>query len=114
MLRLAGSLKFGNVKATTVMRTSQRASPLSGLGQAVAEFGRVEKTRYLLAYVRDEAYRLRILVQLNGEEGRHALARAVFHGKKGELRQQYRKRIEDQLGALGLVVNAVVLWNACY
>jgi len=114
MLRLAGSLKLGRVKAATVMRTLQRAGSLSGLGRAVAELGRVEKTLYLLAYVQDEAYRRRILVQLNRGEGRHALARAIFHGKKGELRQRYREGMEDQLSALGLVVNAVVLWNTRY
>ncbi|GAA4389571.1 Tn3 family transposase [Hymenobacter koreensis] len=114
MLRLAGSLKLGKVKATAVMRTLQRAGSLSGLGRAVAEFGRIEKTLYLLAYVQDEAYRRRILVQLNRGEGRHAVARAVFHGKKGELRQRYREGMEDQLGALGLVVNALVLWNTRY
>ena len=114
MLRLAGSLKLGKVKATAVMRTLQRSGSLSGLGRAVAELGRVEKTLYLLAYVQDEAYRRRILVQLNRGEGRHALARAVFHGKKGELRQHYREGMEDQLGALGLVVNALVLWNTRY
>lgn len=40
----------------------RRAGSLSGLGRAVAELGRVEKTLYLLAYVQDEAYRRRILV----------------------------------------------------
>ncbi len=114
MLRLAGSLKLGKVKATAVMRTLQRAGTLSGLGRAVAEVGRVEKTLYLLAYVQDAAYCRRILVQLNRGEGRHAVARAVFHGKKGELRQRYREGMEDQLGALGLVVNALVLWNTRY
>jgi TnpA family transposase len=114
MLRLAGSLKLGKVKATAVMRTLQRAGSLSGLGRAVTEVGRVEKTLYLLAYVQDEAYRRRILVQLNRGEGRHAMARVVFHGKKGELRQRYREGMEDQLGALGLVVNALVLWNTRY
>jgi TnpA family transposase len=42
------------------------------------------------------------------------LARAVFHGQRGELRQHYREGQEDQLGALGLVVNAIVLWNTLY
>ena len=74
----------------------------------------MEKTLYLLAYVQDEAYRRRILVQLNRGEGRHALARTIFYGKKGELRQRYREGMEDQLSALGLVVNAAVLWNTCY
>jgi hypothetical protein len=47
-------------------------------------------------------------------QGRHKLARAVFHGKRGELRQRYREGQEDQLGALGLVVNIIVLWNTLY
>jgi TnpA family transposase len=38
----------------------------------------------------------------------------VFHGKRGELRQRYREGQEDQLGALGLVVNIIVLWNTRY
>jgi len=42
------------------------------------------------------------------------LARAVFHGKRGELRQRYREGQEDQLGALGLVVNILALWNTIY
>lgn len=64
--------------------------------------------------MQDEAYRRRILVQLNRGEGRHAVAWAVFHGKKGELSQRYREGMEDQLGALGLAVNALVLWNTRY
>ena len=70
------------------------------------------KTLYLLRFIDDESYRRRILVQLNRSEGRHQLARIIFHGKRGELRQRYRE--EDQIGALGLVVNIVVLWNTIY
>jgi Tn3 transposase DDE domain len=32
----------------------------------------------------------------------------------GELRQRYHEGQEDQLGALGLVVNIIVLWNTLY
>ncbi|WP_235664422.1 transposase, partial [Pseudomonas amygdali] len=45
---------------------------------------------------------------------RHSLAREVFHGKRGELFQRYREGQEDQLSALGLVVNMIVLWNTLY
>ena len=51
---------------------------------------------------------------MNRGEGRHGVARHVFHGQRGELRQRYRQGQEDQLGALGLVVNMVVLWNTWY
>ena len=59
------------------------------------KLGRVEKPRYLLAYVQDELCRRPILVQPNRGAGRHVLARAVFHGKKGELRQRYCKGMGD-------------------
>ena len=42
------------------------------------------------------------------------MARAVFHGKRGELRQRYREGQENQLDALGVVVNMIVLWNTIY
>src|SRR6202047_872146 len=62
----------------------------------------------------DENKRRSTLTQLNRGEGRHSLGRAIFHGKRGELRQRYREGQEDQLGALGLAVNVIVLWNTIY
>ena len=38
----------------------------------------------------------------------------VLNGQRGEVRQRYREGQEDQLGALGLVVNVLVLWNTLY
>ena len=84
------------------------------MAQAVAGFGRIEKTLHTLTYIDDEAKRRATLTQLNRGEGRHSVARAVFHGKRGELRQHYREGQEDQLGALGLVLNMIVLWNTIY
>lgn len=43
-----------------------------------------------------------------------AVARAICYGQRGEIRKRYREGQEDQLGALGLVTNAVVLWNTLY
>ena len=114
LLRLAGSLKLGLVQVGGLVRTLQTNDRPTRLARALQELGRIIKTLYLLAYIDDEAYRRRILTQLNRGEGRHQLARVIFHGKRGELRQRYREGQEDQLGALGLVVNAVVLWNTIY
>jgi len=114
LLRVAGSLATGAVRASELLRVLQGGGRPTPLGRAVAELGRITKTLYLLAYLDDETYRRRILTQLNRTEARHALARAVFHGQRGQLRQRYREGQEDQLGALGLVVNAIVLWNTRY
>jgi TnpA family transposase len=114
LLRLAGSLKLGTVQAAGLIRTLQTKDRPTKLARALEELGRLIKTLYLLRFIDDEAYRRRILVQLNRGEGRHQLARVVFHGKRGELRQRYREGQEDQLGSLGLVVNVIVLWNTIY
>lgn len=113
-LRLAGYLKLGRVPATGIMRTLQVGDRPTQLALALAEFGRIEKTLHTLNYIDDENRRRATLLQLNRGEGRHSLARDVFHGKRGELRQRYREGQEDQLGALGLVVNIIVLWNTIY
>jgi TnpA family transposase len=114
LLRLAGSLQLGRVPATGIMRTLQVGDRPTRLAQALAEFGRIDKTLHTLTYLDDENQRRCTLTQLNRGEGRHRLARAVFHGKRGELRQPYREGQEDQLGALGLVLNVMVLWNTIY
>lgn len=114
LLRLAGSLKLGRVSAIDIMKTLQSNDRPTRLAQALAEFGKIEKTLHLLTYIDDEAKRRATLTQLNRGEARHSLARVVFHGKRGELRQRYREGQEDQLGALGLVVNIIVLWNTMY
>lgn len=65
----------------------------------------------------DDTYRRLMNRQLTVQESRHRLARAICHGGRGQIRQAYREGQEDQedqLAALGLVLNAVVLWNTHY
>ena len=114
VLRLIGSLKLGLVPAMGIMRTLQVDDRPTRLAQAIAEIGRIDKTIHTLNFIDDESRRRSTLAQLNLGEGRHALARDVFHGKRGELFQRYREGQEDQLSALGLVVNMIVLWNTLY
>jgi TnpA family transposase len=105
---------MGAISASELTRSLLRSNRPSTLARAIGELGRVAKTLYLLSYLDDETYRRRILTQLNRGEGRHSVARTVFHGQRGEVRQRYREGQEDQLGALGLVVNVLVLWNTLY
>jgi len=114
MMRIAGSLKLGTVQASELISSLLKSDRPSSLAKAIIEAGRINKTLYLLNYINDEDYRRRILTQLNRGEGRHAVARAICHGQRGEIRKRYREGQEDQLGALGLVLNALVLWNTIY
>lgn len=114
MMRIAGSLKLGTIKASELIRSLLKSERPSSLAQAIVEAGRINKTLYLLNYIDDKNYRRRILTQLNRGEGRHSVARSICYGQRGEIRKRYREGQEDQLGALGLVTNAVVLWNTIY
>ncbi len=114
ILRLTGSLKLGKVPATGIMRTLQVGDKPTSLAKAIAEIGRIDKTIHMLNYIDDEARRRATLIQLNLVEGRHSLAREIFHGKRGEIHEHYREGQEDQLGALGLVLNMTSLWNTLY
>jgi TnpA family transposase len=98
---------MGTVHSSNTKRPSE-------LARAIAELGRIDKTLHLLSFIDNETYRRQILTQLNRGEGRNGLARAICHGRRGEIRQRYRQGQEDQLGILGLVVNVVVLWNTFY
>jgi TnpA family transposase len=114
ILRVVGSLKYSRVRASDVIRVLQGEGRPTRLGRAIGEVGRIAKSFYLVAYLADETYRRRIRIQLKRGESRHSLARDVFHGRRGELRQAYREGQEEQLGALGLVVNMLVIWNTLY
>jgi TnpA family transposase len=114
MLRVAGSLTTGQVRAYDLIRMISRDGRPTGLGDAFAHYGRIFKTLHILQVLHDESYRRMIGSQLNLHESRHALARRIRHGQQGQLRERYREGMEDQLGALGLVLNATVLWNTIY
>lgn len=84
------------------------------LAKALAELGRIAKTLHVLRTIDEPDFRRRILAQLNRQELRHKLARRLHHGDRGEIRSPLRQGQEEQLGSLGLVLNAIIHWNAIY
>ena len=114
LLRVAASVHSGQIAASDAIRMLQHGGNPTQLGLALAHFGRIFKTLHVLAYVDREPYRRDIKRLRNLQEERHGLAKHLFHGRKGELREAYHAGMEDQLGALGLIVNAVTLWNSVY
>ncbi len=111
ILRVTASIHTGAVRAHDVIRMLSRDGHPTPLGEAIAHYGRIHKTLHVLRMVDDTGYRRDIKAQANLQEGRHALARRIFHGQRGELRQRYYEGMEEQLGALGLVLNAIVLFK---
>jgi TnpA family transposase len=115
ILRVVASVHTGAVAAYDVMRMLSRDGHPTPLGDAIGSYGRIFKSLHVLAYAdRDETYRRDIKGMRNLQEGRHSLAARIYHGRAGELYQHYYNGMEDQLGALGLVLNCVVLWATKY
>ncbi|MEU1941797.1 Tn3 family transposase [Streptomyces sp. NPDC020125] len=114
ILRIIGSIHTGAVRAYDVIRMLSRDGRPTPLGDAIAHYGRIAKSLHILRLADEPGYRRQIKAQANLQEGRHALARKIFHGRSGQLYQRYQDGMEDQLGALGLVLNAVVLFNTRY
>ena len=102
------------MRASELLRLLQGGGRPTPLGRAIAELGRAAKTLHLLHHVDSDTYRRCIGVHINRHEGRHSVARIIFHGNRGELRQPYREGQEDQLAALGFALNVLVLWNTQY
>jgi TnpA family transposase len=114
MVRVAGSLATGQVRAYDLIRMMMADGRLTGLGNAFAHYGRIFKTLHLLQVIHVEEYRRMIGAQLNIGESRHQLARRVFFGNLGRLLRGYERGMEDPLGALGLGLNAITWWNSLY
>jgi Tn3 transposase DDE domain len=112
--RLTASLRAGTVIPSAILRTLQRGPSPSSLARALAELGRVIKTLHVLEYAHDPAYRRTIHHLLSRGERRNSLARAIFHGQRGQLRRHYQVGQENQLDSLGIMINVIVLWQTVY
>ena len=114
ILRVVASIHTREISAHDVIRVLQRDGRPTQLGEAMAAYGRIFKTLHVLTFAADHDYRRTIKGMRNLQEGRHDLARHIFHGRRGELHRAYHAGMEDTLGALGLALNCVTLWNTVY
>jgi TnpA family transposase len=114
VLRLAYSIKEGTASASLIMGKLGSYARKNSLSTALREMGRIEKTLFILDYISSEALRRKINRGLNKGEAMNALARAIFFGKHGELRE---RALQDQLqraSALNIIINAISIWNTVY
>jgi len=114
VLRLAYSIREGKASGSLIMGKLGSYSRQNSLATALREMGRIEKTIFILDYISNETLRRRIHRGLNKGEAMNALARAIFFGKRGELRE---RELQDQLqraSALNIIINAISIWNTTY
>lgn len=114
VLRLAHSIREGTVSASLIMRKLGSYSRQNSLATALREMGRIEKTIFILNYISDESLRRKIQRGLNKGEAMNGLARAIFFGKQGELREQTIQHQLQRASALNIIINAISIWNTLH
>lgn len=113
ILRVIGSIRQGVVSAHTALRILTRNGKPTQLGMAIVDLGRIAKTRHLLRLFDNPEFCRQIESQSALHEGRQRLAKRICHAVDGPY-PEYLPGLEEQLGALGLVLNAVALFNTIY
>lgn len=114
ILRLAASIKQGTVTASLMLRKLASYPRQNGLAIALREFGRIERTLFILDWLQSMELRRRVHAGLNKGEARNALARAVFFNRLGEIRDRGFEQQRYRASGLNLVTAAIVLWNTVY
>ncbi|MCS1390271.1 MULTISPECIES: Tn3 family transposase [Lysinibacillus] len=114
VLRLAHSIREGTVSASLIMGKLGSYSRQNSLATALREMGRIEKTIFILNYISDESLRRKIQKGLNKGEAMNGLARAIFFGKQGELRERTIQQQLQRASALNIIINTISIWNTLH
>ena len=114
LLRMATSVRLGLTTASDMLKRLSAFPRANGLAVALREVGRLERSIFMLNWLRDLDLRRRTQGGLNKGEARNALARAIFFCQLGELRDRTFENQSYRASGLNLVVAAVILWNTRY
>ncbi|UYM15959.1 Tn3 family transposase [Endozoicomonas euniceicola] len=114
ILRLTSSIRLGTVTASLITRKLASYPRQNKLALALREFGRIERTLFILEWMQKPELRARVQAGLNKGEARNNLARAVFFNRLGEIRDKSFENQSYRVSGLNLVVAAIILWNTIH
>lgn len=114
LLRLAVSVGAGHVPASETLQRLAAYPRQNSLALTLRDVGRLQRSAFMLDWMRDPGLRRRAGVGLNKGEARNALARAVFFHRLGELRDRTFENQIYRASGLNLLVAAIILWNTRY
>ena len=114
ILRLVITIKERRVSASQLLKRLTSYSRKHKLYQALREFGRIIKTRFLLTYIDDVSLRQQIEKQLNKVENANKFSKAVFFGNSGEYFYATKEEQDIASNALRLIQNSIICWNYLY
>jgi TnpA family transposase len=114
VLRVAASIRHGTVSAALLMRKLAAYPRQNRIARALNEIGQLEKTIFILEYLGDPALRKRVQRGLNRSEAVNSIARALFSGQRGELRDRLFQDQVHRASCLHLLISAIGAWTTPY
>ena len=114
LLRLAGSIKRGWIVPSVLLARMHADSRPDRLTKALREYGRIDRTNFILDWSGDPALRGRGQGQLNKGESANALHRYVGFGNRGRVYARDPEQLQRHMDCRRLVSNAIVYWNTRY
>jgi len=114
IMAMIAATKSGQISAEYVVSTLSAAPGRNGIVAAMTELGRIERSIFMLEWMLSVDLRHRVQMSLNKGEARNNLARAVFIGRLGELRDRSHENHQLRAAGCNLITAAIVLWNTSY
>ena len=114
LLRMGGSLKYGQASASLIVGKWSAASRQNTMAAALKEWGMLRRTIHTAKYLSDPAYRRRISRQLNKGESLHALRRDLHYAQQGTVTKPHLTGQTEQAWCLTVLTNSVVTWTTEY
>src|SRR5262249_45656401 len=81
------------------------------VAMGLAQVGMLEQTRFTLKYLRTETLRRQVQSSLNNGEAVNSLARALFFGRRGGMRDRAFADQMHRASCLVVVIAAIAAWN---
>lgn len=114
ILRFIATIQLKITSASQLFRRLNSYSKQHSLYQALKEFGRIQKSLFILKYYDDCEFRQSIETQLNKIESSNKFSKAVSFGQSNEFLQSEKEEQEIAETCRRLIKNAIICWNYLY
>ena len=114
ILRFMVTIKLKRTPAHQLFKRLSSYAKDHPLYKALKEFGRIQKSLYILEFLDDVPLRQRVEKQLNKVELSNKFSKAVAFANNQEFKSGSKEEQEIISGCSMLIQNAIVLWNYLY
>jgi len=114
ILRFMVTIKLKHIPAHYLFKRLSSYAKDHPLYKALKEFGRIQKSLYILDFLDDVTLRQKVEKQLNKVELSNKFSKAVMFGNNQEFKVGLKEEQEIIAGCAMLIQNCVVLWNYLY